>query len=79
MFYSAATFIFNMSVSMDLGFLTIDIKLLATFGLLMAAAFMVYSIYHFVWDRLLWAGINSSDKRFLSKVPEQHKEFKESN
>lgn len=71
-FHSVVTFIFNMSVPTNLYFLTMDIKLLATFGLLMALAFIVYSIYHFVLDRVLWAGIHHSVNSFVRGL-EQHK------
>jgi hypothetical protein len=57
----------------DLSFLSVDIKLLATFGLVMAATFMAHSIYHFVWDRVLWASIRSLVTP-LGKTQEEHKQ-----
>jgi len=67
------TFILNRFVLIDLSFLSVDIKLLATFGLVMAATFMAYSIYHFVWDRLLWANILSFTAS-LGKTKEKRKQ-----
>jgi hypothetical protein len=63
----------NRFVLIDLSFLSVDIKLLGTFGLAMAATFMAYSIYHFVWDRLLWANILSLTAS-LGKTKEKGKQ-----
>jgi len=70
---TARTFILNRFVLIDLSFLSVDIKLLATFGLVMAATFMAHSIYHFVWDRVLWASIRSLVTP-LGKTQEERKQ-----